>query len=62
MNKIQILSLIHGHLLSLDEGTLAREIFNVQMTHSMPGLVSECKGLIKEFALPDIFNEKLTKT
>ena len=50
------------HLLNLDEGTLAREIFNVQITHSMPGLVSECKGLIKELALPDIFNEKLLKT
>ena len=32
------------------------------MTHNMPGLVSECKGLIRELALPDIFNEKLTKT
>ena len=47
------------HLINLDESSLAKEIFEVQQADNLPGLVNECKSLIKKLKLPDIFEEKV---
>ena len=40
--------------------SLAGEIFDLQTQYGFPGLVSECKGLIKTYGLPDIINGQLS--
>ena len=56
------LNFIH-HLIYLRDNqeseSLAGEIFDLQNRYGFPGLVSECKGLIKAYGLPDVLNEKL---
>jgi hypothetical protein len=56
------LNFIH-HLIYLRDSqeseSLAGEIFDLQNRSGFPGLVSECKGLIKAYGLPDVLNEKL---
>ena len=39
--------------------SLASEIFDLQNRYGFPGLVSECKGLIKTYGLPYILNGQL---
>ena len=48
------------HLINLDENSLAKEIFDVQQADNLPGLVSECKALIKQLKLPNIFEKKVS--
>ena len=43
----------------MHESSLAKEIFEVQQADNLPGLVNECKSLIKKLKLPDIFEEKV---
>ena len=47
------LNLIH-HIASLEENSLAKEIFSVQNEMNWPGLVTECKELIENLNLPNI--------
>ena len=47
---------------SQESESLAGEIFDLQNKNGFPGLVSECKGLIKSYRLPDIINGQLNLT
>ena len=49
------------HLNNLEDGTLAKEMLEVQKEYCMPGLVSECSEWIREASLPNILVEKITK-
>ena len=48
-------------LVNMDEGSLAKEIFMIQKSHELPGLVQECKQWIKEYDLPDVLEKKMSK-
>ena len=37
---------------------MAKQIYEEQLNSGWPGLISECKGIIKEWDLPDILNEE----
>ena len=54
-NKIIIrkLNLIY-HIKSLDDSSIAKEIFNEQVRNCWPGLVSECRDLCELLNIPDI--------
>ena len=54
------MSLLH-HLLNLDEGSLAKEMLTVQFEKHLPGLVPECKELIKSLNLPNLFDTEVRK-
>ena len=45
------------HLKSIESESLAGEILNLQIKYGFPGLVSECRELIKLYKLPDIIEE-----
>ena len=47
------------HVINMDESSLAREIFDVQKSEHLPGLVSECKSLLKSLNLPNILDIKV---
>jgi hypothetical protein len=49
------------HLNNLDEGTLAKEIFQAQKEQKLPGLVQECLDWIAILKLPNLLREKITK-
>ena len=49
------------HLASLEDETLAKQVLTVQDHHDLPGMVSECKGYFKEYQLPNILKQKMTK-
>ena len=49
------------HLKNLKEGTLANEVFQVQMKQNLPGLVRECSEWISCLKLPNIFQVEITK-
>ena len=49
------------HLDNLDEGTLAKDIFEVQKTQKLPGLVQECSDWIQILKLPNLLEQKITK-
>ena len=49
------------HLKNLKEGTLANEVFQVQMKQNLPGLVRECSEWISSLKLPNIFEVEITK-
>ena len=50
------------HLFNLDEGSLAKEVFNAQKQFKLPGLVEECSDWIKILKLPDLYTGNLSKT
>ena len=50
------LNLIH-HIASLEDNSLAKEIFSVQNEMNLPGLVSECKEIIENLNLPNIIEQ-----
>ena len=50
-----------NHVMHLDEGSLARQIQEVQEKKNLPGLTQECKELISSLKLPCIFTEKMPK-
>ena len=49
------------HLASLEDETLAKHVLTVQDHHDLPGLVSECKGYFKDYQLPNILKQKMTR-
>ena len=49
------------HLASLEDETLAKQVLTVQDHHDLPGLVSECKGYFKDYQLPNILKQKMTR-
>ena len=50
------------HINSLEEGSLAKEIFETQTNFSFPGLATEVKELLQELNLPDITDKKVCRT
>ena len=50
-----------NHILHLNENCLAKEIQAIQEKLDLPSLTKECKTLIKELNLTDIFKEKIKK-
>ena len=50
------------HLIKLEENSLANEMLRVQISQHLPGLVPECKELIKSLNLPDLFEKKVNGT
>ena len=42
------------HIVSLEDGCLAKEICDAQLKFTFPGLATECKIIIRELNLPDI--------
>lgn len=48
------------HLIKLDEDTLANEILRVQISQHLPGLVSECRDLLKSLNLPNLLDNKVS--
>ena len=42
------------HLKTLENSSLAREVYELQKEYGHPGLVSECRKLISKYDLPDI--------
>ena len=46
----------------MEENALANEILVVQENKHLPGLVQECKSLIKSLNLPNLFDEKVSST
>ena len=57
INKKKLLFLYH--LIKMDEKSLAKEIFEVQVNKRLPGLADECKILLTTLNLPDIFETKV---
>ena len=53
------LNFLH-HIQSLESESLANEIYNLQKSFNFPGLVNECRKMIKDYGLPDIIDDKLT--
>ena len=50
------------HLNNLEEGSLAKEVLQVQKTQNLPGLVQECQDYMMTLNLPDPFVVKMSKT
>ena len=46
------------HVKSLPLSSLANEIYEIQRSFHFPGLVQECRHLIKKYQLPDIIDEE----
>ena len=51
------------HLQNLPTSSLAKEIYELQKSYNLPGLLQECRNLIIKYNLPDIIDEpsKLSK-
>ena len=49
------------HIATLDEDTLAREIFEAQKLNGFPGLIKSCQDDMKKLNLPDITDPKVNK-
>ena len=47
------LNLLH-HIKNSDKDTLAKQVYDEQSDHGWPGLVSECRDIMKEWGIPDI--------
>ena len=56
------LALLH-HITTLDNTSLAKQVYTEQLSNGWPGLVTECQAIMKEWSLPDITktNEKMSK-
>ena len=50
------------HLDNLEDGSLAKEVLQVQKTQKLPGLVEECREFINNLKLPNPMEVKITKT
>ena len=50
------------HLDNLEDGTLAKDILEVQKTQHLPGLVQECLEWINILKLPNVLEQRITKT
>ena len=49
------------HIVSLDDNSLAKQVFNTQREFNFPGFVNETRNLIKIFDLPDITKSHIHK-
>ena len=49
------------HLKNLEEGALAKEIFEVQKLQKLPGLVNECSEWINTLKLPNLLEREISK-
>ena len=58
MSKIRFLH----HIISLDSGSLAKQIQNSQQRNETPGLTTEVKGYMEELNLPNCLEVKFTKS
>ena len=58
MSKLNFL----WHLCNLEEGALAKEVFEVQKESKLPGLVVECSEWITILKLPNVIEGKFSKT
>ena len=54
---VKKLTFIH-HLKNLKPESLGAEIYDLQVKHGLPGLVNECRELLKLYRLPDIIDSK----
>ena len=52
------LGLVH-HIRSLEDNSLARQIYMEQLSQGWPGLVTECQELIEKWKIPNIINEEI---
>ena len=50
------------HLDNLEVGTLAKDILEVQKTQHLPGLVQECLEWLNILKLPNVLEQRITKT
>ena len=50
------------HLDNLEDGTLAKDILEVQKSQHLPGLVQECLEWINILKLPNVLEQRITKT
>ena len=50
------------HLDNLEDGTLAKDILEVQKTQHLPGMVQECLEWINILKLPNVLEQRITKT
>ena len=44
------------HLKNLNSESLGHEFYTLQVRHRFPGLVNECRSLLKHYQLPDIID------
>ena len=44
------------HLKNLNSENLGHEFYTLQVRHRFPGLVNECRSLLKHYQLPDIID------
>ena len=60
VEKIHVkkLSFIY-HLKGLEKNSLASEFYEIQAKHKFPGLITECRNLLKLYDLPNIIDEKV---
>ena len=49
------------HLDNLEDSALAKQVFEVQKSQYLPGLVQECTEWIRKLNLPNLFKLKITK-
>ena len=47
------------HMINMDDKSLAKEILDVQNSKHLPGLVPECRSLLKSLNLPNILDTKV---
>ena len=45
----------------MDKSSLSSQVYEIQEKLNLPGLVRECKEIIKELNLPNIFEVKMSK-
>ena len=50
------------HLDNLEDGTLAKDILEVQKSQHLPGLVQECLEWLNILKLPNVLEQRITKT
>ena len=55
---VRKLNLLH-HLKNLNSDSLGHEFYHLQVKYNFPGLVKECRTLIKTYSLPNIIDENL---
>ena len=55
---VKKLNFIH-HLKYLESSSLAQEIYSLQVNCHFPGLVNECRKLLKLYCIPDIIDSKI---
>ena len=60
-NHQKKLNFLH-HLKYLEEDCLAPEVYTTQVSYDFPGLVTECRELLKFYKLPNKIDKKILYT